>query len=102
MPLSRVYHLTRERSVREPRIEQLAGREAVAELVQAAYRLDVTDTAMLVRQFRLLSRLAQQSRVRTLALPSDFCALPAVHRMVLDDLDADDSAARMLRPNHGS
>jgi hypothetical protein len=86
MPLVRVYHLTREPGVREPRIEPLMGRQAIARLIEAAYRLDVSDKAMLARQFRLLSRAAQQSAVRTLVLPSEFSALPSVQRAVLDDL----------------
>lgn len=89
MPLIRIYQLRRAPGAREPRIESLAGRDAVAQLIQAAYRLDIADKGMLARQLRLLSRLAQQSAVRALVLPSEFSALPAVQRAVLDDLGSE-------------
>lgn len=89
MPLCRIYQVMRDRGVREPRIEKLSMREAVAQLIQAAYRLDVNDKEMLGRQLRLLSRLAEHCSVKKLMMPNAFSALPEVRKAVLEDLESE-------------
>lgn len=86
MRVTRIYQVKREPADSAPRIAPLTGREAVAQLIRASYRLDVDDTQMLARQFRLLSQLADQSPVKALIVPNDFKALPIVRNLILEDL----------------
>ena len=74
-------------------IEKLTPARAVMGLVAAAYRLDLTDRAMLARQFHFLSRVAQRVMVKRLTLPDDFSALAEVRQAILGDL-RDDCASR--------
>jgi hypothetical protein len=55
-------------------------------LVKAAYRLDITDRAMLTRQFQFLSRVAERVPVKRLIVPNEFSALAEVRAAVLHDL----------------
>jgi hypothetical protein len=87
--LARIYILKRARSSQRSArvlIEVLAPGEALMELVKAAYRLDINDSAMLKRQFQLLSRVAERVPVKRLIVPDDFSALAEVRRTVLRDL----------------
>jgi hypothetical protein len=62
--------------------------EAVPALVEAAFRLDLTDAAMLARQFQFLTRLVTRVPVRRLVYPHEFGALASVRDRILADLAA--------------
>jgi hypothetical protein len=86
--LARVYLLKRSRSSRPSTrvvIRELAPAEALMGLVKAAYRFDITDTAMLKRQFHFLARVAEQVPIKQLVMPNDFSALADVKQAVLRD-----------------
>jgi hypothetical protein len=87
--LARIYLLERTRSSKRKGrilIKDLAPGDALIGLVKAAYRFDITDRAMLQRQFRFLSRVAQRVPVRRLIIPNEFSALSEVREAVLHDL----------------
>lgn len=87
--LARIYLLARARpSKRSARvlIQELNQAEALMVLVKAAYRLDITDSAMLRRQFQFLSSVAERVPVKRLVVPNDFSALSEVKEAVLHDL----------------
>lgn len=87
--LVRVYLLKRARSSKRSArvlIQALNPGEALIGLVKAAYRFDITDTAMLKRQFHFLARVAEQVPVKRLVMPDDFSALAEVRQAVLRDL----------------
>jgi len=87
--LARVYLLKRARSRRDSTriaIRPLAPAEALIGLIKVAYRFDITDPAMLERQFHFLSRVAEQVPVKRLVMPDDFSALADVRQAVLRDL----------------
>jgi len=67
-------------------IQELAPGDALIGLVRAAYRLDITDRAMLRRQFQFLSRVAERVLVKRLIMPNAFSALSDVREAVLHDL----------------
>jgi hypothetical protein len=71
---------------KDPRIETLSVREAFMELVESAFRLDLTDRAMILRQMRVLERVAKEVPVKRLRLPEDLAILPAAREMILRDL----------------
>jgi hypothetical protein len=88
--LTRIYSLKRlpagsPDSVSQPRIERLDGGPASAEVLEAAYRLDIEDKAMLSRQFEFFSRLASRVPVRRLWMPDDLQMLGAAREMILRD-----------------
>ena len=87
--LARIYLLKRARSSKRSvrvLIEDLAPGEALMGLVKAAYRFDITDRAMLTRQFKFLSRVAERVPVKRLIVPNEFSALSDVREAVLHDL----------------
>ncbi len=87
--LARIYLLERARSSKcsaSALIEELAPGEALMGLVQVAYRLDITDRAMMGRQFQFLSNVAESVLVKRLIVPKDFSALATVRAAVLHDL----------------
>lgn len=91
--LIRIYSLSRlteetKGPVTAPSIEPLSSGTAFVELVSALFRLDLTDRAMLIRQFRLLERILSLVTVRRLLIPNTLSALPAVRDAVLADLEA--------------
>jgi hypothetical protein len=67
-------------------IEHLSSRESFMALVRYAFRLDITDLEMLIRQFNFLQRVAFTVSVRRLIFPRDFNILPAVREAILNDL----------------
>lgn len=86
-PLVRVYLLRRARGHSTSAvIRDLAPARALMGLLQAAYRLDITDHVMLNRQFHFLSRVAGLVSVRQLVVPDSFSALGDVKKAILDDL----------------
>ncbi|MBI5411261.1 MAG: hypothetical protein HZA21_04635 [Nitrospirae bacterium] len=93
-PLTRIYILP-ERSVAGnpeggamPALERIAGRESFMALLTSLFRLDVTDGAMLTRQFHFLDRLLSLVPVRRLRIPSAFSALSATRETILTDLQS--------------
>ncbi len=87
--LARIYLLKRARSSKHSArvlIEDVAPGEALMGLVKTAYRLDITDRAMLTRQFQFLSRIAERVPVKRLIVPNEFSALSGVREAVLHDL----------------
>ena len=69
-----------------PTIDELPASEIFVQLLRSTYRLDITDSAMLSREFRALHTLVDRVPVRRLAVPNDFDALPAVRETVIADL----------------
>jgi hypothetical protein len=55
-------------------------------LLEAAYRLDITDHGMLKRQLHFLSRIAARVPIKQLVVPNSFSALADVRQAVLRDL----------------
>jgi len=87
--LARIYLLERERSLKVPDavlIQELDPGDALMGLVKAAYRLDTTDRAMLLRQFQFLSRVAESVPVKRLVIPDEYSALAGVRAAILQDL----------------
>jgi len=67
-------------------IESLSPKESFMALVRCAFRLDITDHAMLKRQFHFLERVASRVSVRRLIFPKDFNLFPDVREVILNDL----------------
>ncbi|NOT56172.1 MAG: hypothetical protein HOP18_16350 [Deltaproteobacteria bacterium] len=91
LPLHRIYLLTRETGETSftecvPRIDPCSLRQAFMALLEQTFRLDVTDSAMLVRQMHWLERLVSFVPVRRLVFPTALSALPAVREAILNDL----------------
>jgi hypothetical protein len=87
--LARIYLLERGRSSKRSSrmlIKELAPGDAMIGLVKAAYRFDITDRAMLRRQFKFLSTVAKRVPVKRLIIPHEFSALAEVREAVLHDL----------------
>jgi hypothetical protein len=91
LPLGRIYLLERQPAEASPsaslapRVEHLKAGEAFAALMASTFPLDITDSTMLARHFRLLSRVAAEIPIRRLILPTDFAALPAINSLILRD-----------------
>jgi hypothetical protein len=90
--LARIYSLRRlpagsHDSVSHPRVERLDGGQASAEVLEAAYRLDIEDKAMLSRQFGFFSRLASRVPVRRLWMPDNLAMLDDAREIILRDQD---------------
>lgn len=88
--LARIYSLNRlpassPDSVSQSKVEPLDGGEALAEVLEAAFRLDIEDKAMLGRQFEFFSRLASRVPVRRLWMPDDLAMLDDAREMILRD-----------------
>jgi hypothetical protein len=93
-PLRAIYLLSREtasdnHAARNVRIEPLSARDAMIGLVPFAFSIDPADRVLLARQFQSLNKLASAIPIRRLVVPTDFSALPTVHRAVLADLAND-------------
>lgn len=92
-PLARIYSLARpddeetEDRLADPHIECLSRRDSFIELLQCTFRLDITDRAMLLRQFHFLEQVISHVPFRRLSVPNAFSSLPAVCEAVLADLD---------------
>jgi len=69
-----------------PVIEPLSIRDAFMELFRCAFRLDLTDQAMILRQMRVLERVANEVPVKRLRLPENLAVLPAAREAILQDL----------------
>jgi hypothetical protein len=72
-----------------PAIEPLSRRDALMALVTRAFRLDITDMGMVVRQLAFLQRVAACVSIRRPHVPEGLESLPAVRAAVLADLRAE-------------
>ncbi len=72
-------------------IEKLSTRDSFMALVRCAFRLDITDQKMLVRQFHFLKRLATRVSIRRLSFPRNFNLLPALQETIIKDLESGDN-----------
>ncbi|MGA2411065.1 MAG: hypothetical protein ABSG46_11840, partial [Candidatus Binataceae bacterium] len=106
LPLARIYLLQRENQTNLPgnkafgassglnnadaailpSLEPMKPGEAFAGLIAATFPLDISDSAMLGRHFRMVSRVAAEVPIRRLTIPTAFAALPAARAMILADL----------------
>ena len=92
-PLARIYSLARPTdaeggaSLASPRIERLSYRDSFMELIQFAFRFDITNREMLLRQFGVLERLVSHVPVRRLQVPDTLSSLPAVCEAIRADLN---------------
>lgn len=91
-PLSRIYILAPDHPSSpcdDPipaRITPLAPRDALMALIGSAFRLDITDRRMMVRQLCFLERVLTQVPVRRLTRPDSYTTLPAVCTAIIQDL----------------
>lgn len=81
-----------------PRLEPCQPREAFVSLLTSMFRLDITDRAMLARQFDLLHRVVALVPVRRLWTPHSFSSLPLVREQILADLSASAAPGRQGAP----
>lgn len=90
LALARIYRLIRpkhgEAEVLAPAIESLKPSEAFVELVSSSFALDLADSEMLKRHFRLMEKVASTVPVKRLKVPNDLKALEAIRKEVLADL----------------
>lgn len=89
-PLRGIYSLRRHADalpLTRPLIETLSMRDAFMELVEFSFRLDLTDKAMLLRQMRVLERVARKVPVKRLCLPGGLAAVPEACDTILKDLE---------------
>lgn len=89
LPLRRIYSLRRNAtsgSAGHPQLEPLSIRDALVELISYTFRLDLTDQSMILRQMRVLERVAREVPVRRLHLPDDLSMLPEARELILQDL----------------
>ena len=88
-PLRRLYSISLLHNPKKKTnilIEPLSPRESFMALVQCAFRLDIKDNNMLIRQFYFLGRVASKVSVRRLIFPRNFSILPAVREAIVNDL----------------
>jgi hypothetical protein len=88
-PLRRVYvigHPSDSKVKTDVLIEHLSLQESLMVLLRSAFRLDVEDRLMLMRQFRFLERVVSKVPIQRLIFPRDFNMLPAVREAIVDDL----------------
>jgi len=93
-PLRAIYSLQvpeDEDAASSPAIEPLSVRAAFMELVECAFRLDLSDQSMILRQMQVLERVAKEVPVKRLRLPDDLGILPAVREMILQDMEREAS-----------
>jgi hypothetical protein len=85
-PLARAYLLAAPDSASKKNgitITSLSPRDALMQLIQHAYRLDITDRDRLAEEFEQLSRIASLPLFYELSFPRDFGQLAAVREAVL-------------------
>ena len=89
-PLRRIYSLLRNdaaQATTNPVMEPLSIRDAFVELISYAFRLDLSDQAMLLRQMQVFERVANEVPVRRLHLSNDLGMLPAARDLILQDIE---------------
>lgn len=82
-----------------PMIEPLTAGAALMELIELTFRLDISDRAMLRRQFRFLEQVASTVPVRRLRMPKNFSQLGAVRAAILADLEVPSARPRHSFPS---
>ncbi|TSA11704.1 MAG: hypothetical protein D4R74_12635 [Betaproteobacteria bacterium] len=90
VPLRCIYSLRRHEdpgATNIPLIEPVSMRDAFMELVEFSFRIDLTDQAMILRQMRVLERVAREVPVMRLRLPGGLSALPAACQTILRNLE---------------
>jgi len=89
VPLRGIYSLLLEQEeglLAAPLILPLSVRDAFMELVSYAFRLDLSDQAMILRQMQFLERVAEKVPVKRLRLPRKLAALVPAQELILRDL----------------
>ncbi len=89
IPLARIYRLERSNngaSDASVRIESISPRDALLELVQASFPLDITDRSTLERHFRFMERVVDMVPMKRLVIPCGFDLLDRAREVVLADL----------------
>jgi hypothetical protein len=89
VPLRGVYSLLLDREgglLATPQIQPLSVRDAFMELVFYAFRLDLGDQAMILRQMQFLERVAGMVPVKRLRLPRELATLAQARELILRDL----------------
>jgi hypothetical protein len=89
IPLARIYRLERAdngASTAAVRIESISPRDALLELVQASFPLDITDESTLERHFRFMERVVEMVPISRLVIPRGFGLLDSAREVVLADL----------------
>jgi hypothetical protein len=90
IPVAKIYRLERasgDAPVDMPKIEPISPRDALLELVQASFPLDITDSETLARHFRFMERVAETVPISRLVMPHGFDQLPRVREAVLRDIE---------------
>lgn len=91
-PLSRIYVLDswaqgKKRRLDQGRfVEEMPSQDAFMELVASAFRLDISNRAMLARQFHFAERVISQVPIRHLCYPRNFSLLGDIREAILADL----------------
>lgn len=67
----------------EIRIAEIPPSESVMTLVQSSFRLDMTDKALLAKEFDTFTNFVHQTPFYTLSYPRDYSRLPEVHKAIL-------------------
>jgi hypothetical protein len=90
IPLARIYRLERSddagASSTSVHIESISPRDALLELVQASFPLDITDQQTLERHFRFMERVVEMVPISRLVIPLGFDRLDEARNAVLADL----------------
>ncbi|HWR51692.1 MAG TPA: hypothetical protein VN428_11330 [Bryobacteraceae bacterium] len=87
-PLSRIYLLDPGPRDAAPSLGEAHPSQGVPILLEAAFRLDLTDADMLARQFRFLMSVVSAVPLRRVRYSHDFAALPTVCDLILADAEA--------------
>lgn len=96
LPLRGVYSLLldqEEGPLTTTLIQPLSVRDAFMELVSYAFRLDLGDQAMILRQMQFLERVAGKVPVKRLRLPRMLAALPQARELIVSDLHREAGSA---------
>jgi hypothetical protein len=85
-PLRVLYVLTPDPDVDTPRVEEIAPRDQVIEVVRHAFVLDWKERGRLRAGFDMVSRVVDRVAVRRLRFRHDYATLPALRERILEDL----------------
>lgn len=88
IPLAKIYRVERAADAASgtPAIEPISPRDALLELVQASFPLDITDADTMARHFRFMERIVETVPIARLVIPHGFELLPQVRETILQDL----------------
>jgi hypothetical protein len=92
-PLARIFKIERpqpdEPGLSAPAIEPISPGEKFIQLISATFPLDIGDREMLARHFRFVREIVSRVPFKRLRIPNDHAALPAVRKMILEDLESE-------------